>query len=132
MNLSQIRDKKTIQVVLLTNQAVVADQCDVADRFLSRLRGWMGVHALEKGQGLLLLPCNDIHMWFMKVSIDAIFLSREDSHHPHLWRVQKVCENLPPWKLFPVRCARAEATLELPAGTSQKFGLKTGDQLCIS
>ena len=122
-----------VTVLKLSNQQQIADQCSVADHFLSRLKGWMGVSSLARGSGLLLSPCNDIHMWFMRVSIDAVFLQYEKTtpQGAH-WKVTSVFKELKPWKVLPVRDASAQATLELPAGMVASCAIEKGDTLCIS
>jgi uncharacterized membrane protein (UPF0127 family) len=118
----------------IKNQALIADKCLVAESFLDRLRGLIGRKNLEPGEGLLLPRCNDIHMWFMSMPIDVVFIRndrRPDGHVAHV--VASVRERLKPWKLFPVRDWTAEDTLELPAGTVGRIGLKAGDELsCTS
>jgi uncharacterized membrane protein (UPF0127 family) len=51
--------------------------CRLADSFWSRFMGLMGRRGLPKGEGLLIRPCNSIHMFFMKFSIDAAFMDRD-------------------------------------------------------
>lgn len=64
---------------------------------------------MEAGEGLWLLPCPMIHTFFMKFSIDVLFLSRQ-------WRVLKVMENLKPWRISPYVFG-AHSVLELPGGS---------------
>jgi uncharacterized membrane protein (UPF0127 family) len=116
------------------NQALIADKCLVAESFSERLRGLIGRKSLEPGEGLLLPRCNDIHMWFMSMPIDVVFIRNErrpDGGVTHV--VASVREQLKPWKFFPVRDWTAEDTLELPAGTVDRTGLRPGDELsCTS
>jgi len=119
--------KNRIQSV--KNNSWVADECSVATSFKSRFIGLMGKSFLAEGQGLLLRPCNDIHMWFMKIPIDVVFLKPVSGQ---ILEVTSVRENLKPWRLLPVRDRRAFQTLELPVGTIQRCDLREGDRLCIS
>jgi uncharacterized protein len=118
-----------VTVRSLKNQTVIADKCVVADRFLSRLKGLLGSPGLGPGEGLLLRPCNDVHMWFMTFPIDIVFLRHEAADR---WRVCSVRENVRPWRPLPLRDGRARETLELPAGTVARTGLRPGDEVCIS
>jgi uncharacterized membrane protein (UPF0127 family) len=105
----------------------------VANRFFARLKGLIGTSRLEPGEGLLLSPCNDIHMWFMRIPIDVVFvrpLAGDPEGATH--EVCSVREDLPPWRPLPVRDGRARETLELPAGTIRRCGIAAGDRLCIS
>ena len=49
-------------------------QLEIADTFLKRFLGLMGRKKIPEGQGLLILPCNSIHMMFMRFSIDAVYI----------------------------------------------------------
>ncbi|MEK6579140.1 MAG: DUF192 domain-containing protein, partial [Bdellovibrionota bacterium] len=86
----------------LTNQALIADKCFVAECFLDRLRGLIGMKELEPGYGMLFPKCNDIHMWFMSIPIDVVFLRRGTSVESDTsWFVTSVHRGLKPWKVFP-------------------------------
>ena len=64
----------------------------VADNFLQRLRGLMlrSPASLPLGMGLLIAPCNSIHMMFMRFAIDVVYIDEN-------YKVLKVVENLPAW-----------------------------------
>ncbi len=123
------KDAKMIRILSLKNQLLVADQCCVAESFFDRLRGLIGKKVLNEGQGLLLSPCNDIHMWMMSIPIDVVFLKRREGN---TFLVTSIRENLKPWRLLPVRDGKATDTLELPIGTLTRCELKPGDELCIN
>jgi len=90
----------------------------VADTFFTRLRGLMLRRSLPRGQGLLIAPCNSIHMCFMRFAIDAVYIDRD-------YRVLKVVHNLRPW-LGLSWCRGAWGVIELTAGGAEKYGLRTG------
>lgn len=94
---------------------------EIADSFFGRFLGLMGRKKIPSGQGLLLTDCNSIHMCFMRFRIDAVYLDKE-------YKILKIVENLRTW-LGLSMCRGAWATLELPAGDSEKFGLKVGQKL---
>ena len=48
----------------------------MADSFGARFRGLMGRATLPPGDGLWLTGTSNIHMFFMRFSIDAVFLGR--------------------------------------------------------
>jgi uncharacterized membrane protein (UPF0127 family) len=88
--------------------------------FFSRLRGLMGYAGMpQNADGLLLQPCNSIHCFFMRFSIDAVFMDADDrivrTHTCHPWSIG-------PW----VRTACK--VLELRAGEAQRQGFKIGDR----
>ncbi len=124
---------KLCQVQSLKNNYCIADQCVVAESFMDRLRGLIGKKLLRSGEGLLLSPCNDIHMWMMSIPIDVVFIKRQgQSKSGGIYQVTSLKENLKPWRLLPVRDSLASDTLELPAGSVATSHIQVGDELCIS
>ena len=122
-----------IRVQSLTNQALISDKCIVADSFFDRLRGLIGKTRMENGEGMLFPKCNDIHMWFMSIPIDVVFLSPvKREGEKGVWKVASVRENVQPWRLLPIRDGQATETLELPAGAVARFSIRAGDELCTS
>ncbi len=96
----------------------------LASSFLARLRGLLGVGQLAQGEGLLIVPCNSVHMFFMSIALDIVFLDDNGE-------VVALLPNLRPWRisgLYP----QATAVLELPAGTCARIGLARGDRLLFS
>ena len=88
---------------------------------------------MESGEAMFFPKCNDVHMWFMSMPLDVVFVRRvKASPDPNYYEICSVRENLHPFKILPVRDGRASDTLEFAAGTVRTYGLKTGDQLCIS
>ena len=90
----------------------------IADSFLTRLKGLMFQKALQPSTGLLLAPCNSVHMCFMRFAIDVVYL---DERH----NVIKVVKNLKPWTGLSI-CRKAWAALELNAGEAEKYGFEVG------
>ncbi len=113
----------------LRNEAVIADQCLVARTYLMRAKGLIGRRELVQGEGLLLSPCNSIHMWFMSVWIDVVFLKKRKND---IFEVTSTYQRLAPWRLLPVTDLRAHDTLELPSGAIQLHPVLEGDLLCLS
>lgn len=99
-------------------------QLEVAESFFARLLGLMGRKKLPQGQGLLLLPCNSIHMLFMRFSIDAVYVDEN-------FVVKKIVRNLRPWLGVSV-CLGAHAVIELNAGDAENFGLEVGSKISFS
>jgi uncharacterized protein len=91
---------------------------EMADSFFKRLKGLMFRKDPIKNEGLWIVPCNAVHMFFMKFPLDIVLLSERNEvigfHH---------C--LQPWKMIkPVK--NAYSTLELPAGSVEKLGIRIG------
>jgi uncharacterized membrane protein (UPF0127 family) len=117
------------KVLHLKSQVLIADQCLIAQSFLLRARGLIGKRNLPDGEGLLIRPCNSIHMWFMSIPIDAVFLRRKEAG---VFEVLSMYQNLQPWKFLPVSDFSAQDTLELPKGTLSRFSVQVGDFLCLN
>jgi uncharacterized protein len=113
------------EVVVLTREdgRVVCEHLLVAARPLQRMRGLLGRRSLSAGEGILLCPAGSIHMFFMRFSIDAIFLDRD-------LVVIDVEHDLRPWKTAGRRGAKA--VVELASGECSRRGIKPGDALALS
>lgn len=125
--------KSTVRIQSLKNQAVIADKCHVAMGYFDRLRGLIGRTALAPGEAMLFPKCNDIHMWFMSIPIDVVFVrALRVENGATVYGVSSAHENVRPWKPLPLRDGKASETIELAAGTVRRFGIQAGDELCIS
>jgi uncharacterized protein len=97
---------------------VVCEECLVAATPFARMRGLLGRRSLPSGEGILLRPAASVHTFFMRFSIDVVFLDEE-------LRVVRIAPDLRPWRAAGRRGARA--VLELPAGECARRGLRVGD-----
>ena len=95
----------------------------MADSFFTRLAGLMFQKKMPQGTGLLLAPCNSVHMCFMRFAIDVIYIDKE-------YKILKVVKNLKPWVGLSM-CSKAWATLEMPAGEAERCGLEVGRKLVL-
>ncbi len=95
----------------------------IADNFFLRLRGLMGRKMLPEATGLLLAPCDSVHMCFMRFAIDVIYLDKE-------YTIVKVVKNLRPWVGLSM-CRGAWAALEINAGDAERFGYEVGNQFML-
>jgi len=107
-----------IMKLKLTTENGTTIDCQVADTFWKRFRGLMGKPPPPNGEGLLIQPCNSIHMFFMRFPIDVVFMDRE-------FRVVKLIRGLSPNKVVGT-VAGAWQVLELEAGKlPESVGLGT-------
>ncbi len=106
-----------------TRQKILGEEVAQARGFKDRFVGLMGRRDLPMGHGLLIIPCNSIHTFFMRIAIDVAFLDRD-------LRVVRVYQALPPWRATPVYF-KARSVLELPAGVLAASGTVEGDELAI-
>jgi len=93
----------------------------IADSFFMRLAGLMFRKPLPAATGLLLAPCNSVHMCFMRFAIDVVYLDKE-------YNIIKVVKNLRQW-IDVSMCNKAWAALELTAGEAERCGLEVGRKL---
>ena len=77
-----------------TQKHLMVPNLMVADTFMKRFRGLMGKTISQK-DGLLIRPCNSVHMFWMKTPLDILFVDKDD-------RVVGVTLDLKPWKVSPV------------------------------
>lgn len=107
----------------ISRNSILANHCSIARTFFARFRGLQLKKSLPQGHGLLITPCNSIHMFFMRFSIDAVFI---DSNN----KVIYIDEGIRPWRVSKV-IRKARSVLELPAGTVSATDTRVGDQLLI-
>ena len=129
MMTQSVQKLRSVTVQCLKNQAWVAQRCFVAESFFSRFKGLIGTQIIPQGEGLLITRCNDIHMWFMSIPIDVVFIQKQNDQ---IYRVTSVYSEVPPWKALPLRDGNAHETLELPAHTISRCQIERGDLLCIA
>lgn len=96
-------------------------QLEIADTFLKRFLGLMGRKKIPRGRGLLIEPCNSIHMFFMRFSIDAIYVDKN-------FVVKKIVKNLPAWIGLSI-CSGAHAVIEFAAGEADRLNFKVGSRI---
>jgi len=115
--------EKCNQVYSRDGKVLIADQVELAKKFLPRLRGLLGRKSLDEGEGLLLSPCSSIHCFGMRFPIDAIFLDKQ-------YRVVAIHPNMKPGAMASHRQARY--VLELKAGDAERHGIEIGEQLQVT
>ena len=117
-----IRRRKLGPLVRVTAPGgrVVCTRCEVAESALARMKGLLGRTGLGPGQGMLINPAPSVMTFFMRFSIDVVFIDRDRA-------IVGISHSLAPWRIAGAR--RAVAALELPAGTAEACGLKLGDAL---
>ena len=104
--------------------AVVAEHVEVAGSAWRRFMGLMFRADLPAGHGLLLSPCNSIHMFFMRIPLDVAFLDRDG-------RVLRAYHGIRPWRVS--RIVRgAKSAVELRAGTLRQAGVEKGTVLRLA
>ena len=108
-------------IVDVSTGRVLADRASLARGVVRRLMGLLLRRRLEEGEGLIIPRCRAIHTWFMRFPIDLVFLQRS--------RVIRLIEVLPPWRI--TGAMRADAVIELPAGTISRSRVRVNDIMNI-
>jgi len=80
----------------------------VASSFYKRLKGFLGEKP-RKGDALLLVPCKQVHTFFMKTSLDIIYLGKGGT-------VLAYYQKVPPGKILPYS-HKTHMVLEMGVGT---------------
>lgn len=104
-----------------TRQATLANSATRADTFLARGRGLMFASSLAEGGGLVIEPCNSIHMFFMRFPLDVLFLDAQ--HH-----VLFMYRGIKPWRVGRV-VRGAKMAIELPEGIIKETDTQVGDKI---
>jgi|GEM_PF-230799 len=104
-----------------TRNTLLGTRVVPATTFWSRLRGYIGRPPPKQGDGILLVPCDAIHSWWMSFELDVLFLDDRG-------RVLELVRSLRPWKRT-WKVAGSRYVLEVPAGTIDASGTQVGDEL---
>lgn len=113
----------TVRITNVSRDTELASHAGLADGFLTRLRGLLGRERLDPGDGLVIVPCSSVHMWWMRFPLDVIHLDRRGA-------VVKVVQSLQPGQMGPY-VWRSHTAIELPAGTIAASGTQAGDVVAI-
>ncbi|MGZ3692406.1 MAG: DUF192 domain-containing protein [Pseudobdellovibrio sp.] len=106
-----------------TNAELLIEQLEVAESFFSRAKGLLGRRHLPGSQALWIKPCRDIHTFFMKFSIDCVFLDNQ-------MQIIKIVPNLGPFKIVGPFW-KSSSVIELNSGFTEEKKLKVGDRLYV-
>ncbi len=114
-----------MRVINKKTKKVVVQKLEKATTVWKRLKGLLGRKSLPKGHGLLILRSgNSIHTFFMKFSIDLVFINRKGV-------VKHIANSVKPWRIVFAPVFGRTDCLELPAGTVKAAGVKLGDILSV-
>lgn len=119
-----IRLNETIVAYNTTRNQTLIERGTVAGSAWSRLRGLIGHRPLEAGEGLMIVPCNSIHTFFMGFPIDVLFVSPVGT-------IVGLAEKVAPHRIGPI-VRQAKFVLELPAGTIERTATQPGDRVMVA
>ncbi len=106
-----------------TRDTLIADTGSLARSPLKRMIGLLGRGSLNSGEALAITPCRSIHMLFMKLPLDVIFIDRANT-------VVGLCPNIRPFQ-FSSFFPQAHSAIETPAGTIAASRTQMGDNIQI-
>ena len=107
----------------VTRDTELANSARAARSYWPRLVGLLGRSSLKPGEALLIEPCSSVHTFFMRFTIDVVYL---DSSH----RVVKAVSALRPFRMS-MGGKGAHAVIELPSGTIASTHLAVGDEIAF-
>ena len=107
----------------MRHEAVINDEpfsVRKTESMSERSRGLLGSEKLSKNEGLWIFPCNSVHSFGMRYSLDIIYLNSD-------LQIRSIRKDMKPARisldLF------AKSVLELDAGAADQLGLKVGDKV---
>jgi len=104
------------------NQQLISD-LEVAASEWARGKGLLGRKSLGSEQALWIKRCNSIHTFFMKFTIDCVFLDKNQ-------RVKAIYPEVKPFRLvWPVWGAKS--VIEFPAGRAKELAIQVGEELHV-
>jgi uncharacterized protein len=92
-----------------------------ADSFWLRFQGLLGRTSLAPGEGLWLMPCQQVHMLGMHFAVSVWFLDNQG-------QVCELIDELLPWKISPY-IREAQSVIEFPVGWGNLTNTLLGDKL---
>jgi uncharacterized protein len=112
---------KTVCVKNATRGTIVAEQAEVADNVLTRLRGLLGRKSLAAGGGMVIRPTNQIHTFFMQFPIDVLFLDKQGA-------VLLIIPDMKRGRISPL-VRHGKMVIELPVGAIASSQTQKGDHI---
>lgn len=109
---------KKIAILFTHNQTKISDG-QHARTMAQRTVGLLCHHGLSESEGMLIDSCKQVHTFFMKFAIDAIFINRDG--------VVVGIEELKPWRLSKIHW-RAQSVIETQAGWAKRHGIVVGSR----
>jgi len=112
-----------VKIINLTRNTLLADEARIGNTFFMRLIGLLNRNSLRKGEALILTPSNCIHSFFMRFTIDVIFLDKTG-------KIIKTLPSFKPFRLSPLYL-HSNLVIELPENTLKLSQTQPGDIIKI-
>jgi len=110
---------KAVKINYSRGKELIAAEVIKANNFFSKSFGLTVRKKLNDKEGFLIENCSSIHTFWMRYSIDVIFLDKKNS-------VLAIYNNFKPFRVTPF-IRNAYYALELKPGTIEKASLEVGD-----
>lgn len=107
----------------LINGEVIAQNVVVAKDFIKRVKGLLGKKQMQSDEGILLIPCHQVHTFGMKFAIDVLFLSKEGE-------IIHIEEEMMPGNVSPY-IRECHQILELKCKTARKKEIAAGQRVAF-
>lgn len=106
-----------------TSNQIICQNASIANTVLSRMIGLLLKKSFQNTDGLLLMPCSQIHSIGMKFNFDAVYLDKD-------YKIIATYNNVEKNRILPYNNL-VKSVLELPEGAIQANKLEIGDVLKI-
>jgi len=110
-----------MKLVNKTRSVKLIENIELANTYWKRFIGLMGRKNLPEGAGMIIIPNNSVHCFFMRIPIDVLFVDKNQ-------QIVYIYPNMRPWRVSKI-VGKAHYVVELPAHTAQKSGTIVGDLL---
>jgi len=110
------------ELVNIRRGSVLAARVEPAFDSETRRRGLLGRDSLPEDVALIIAPCNSVHTFFMRFSLDLVFVSRDGT-------VIKTCRSVKPWRV--AGALRAFAVIEAAPGCIDRSDTAPGDVVAL-
>lgn len=105
-----------------SGERLLWEHIDVAADSHARSRGLTGRKELKQGEGLLIVPCNQVHTFQIMFDLDVLYLTAQK---------KVLCmKTLTPDSVGPC-IAGAHCVLEVPAGSAAVKEINIGDRIAF-
>lgn len=101
-----------------TKSIVLLEKIDYTKNRWQRMKGLIGKGSYQN-RALVIQPCNQVHTWFMRFSIDVLFIDIDN-------RVIAKELELKPWSIS-LKLPKSVAVIEAMAGTFSDGEVSIGD-----
>lgn len=112
-----------MKLINKTSSSIISENLMIADTYFKRLRGLMFTKELPYENALHIVPCNQIHTFNMRYSIDILYLDVNNN-------ILSIDESLKPGKIGK-RVKSAASVVELPSGKIKKANIKVGQTVAF-